>query len=92
MKAIFVFTDYADLKGLRGLASPGCRHCEALPVPILRKSNLTINNETKSKSHLLTDCFSEGSEQAVPTNDGYPEIVALKQVPRNDGYLRNHFP
>jgi len=80
MKASIVtlIPDCTDLIGLRGLVSPGYRHCD-------ERSNLTRNKKTKSKSNLFTDCF-------LLTNDGYPEIVALKQVPRNDGYLRNHFP
>ena len=76
MKAIFVFPDYTHLNGLGPWAFPGCRHGE-------ERSNPTLNNEIKNNILLLTDCFSKGSEQAVPTNDGYPEIVALKQVPRN---------
>ena len=82
----------------RRMASPAYRHCEERSNPTTgarhyeAQSNLTINNKTKKQSPLLTDCFSEGSEQAVPRNDGYSEIVALKQVPRNEEFARDHFP
>ena len=66
------------------LRSPGARHCEA-------RSNLTLNNKTIKKYSLLTDYFFVNLfmwDCFMPRNDGYTEIVALKQVPVNDGYPR----